>query len=149
MAQRSLSGYHFPLANMPVRRMPCLAIQKICASVYGVPTLWNCGTGGNRLPLVFCTVDPAMTAGTVVHEHLPASNQVFVCRGNRVWDFLSFAPHRSANRRCHQVSFPPGRRNVGSYFGETEAQVEHAPKRQKQETEDHPKQKRLHCRLLG
>jgi hypothetical protein len=29
----SLSLIHFPLANVPVRRMPCLLIQKICASV--------------------------------------------------------------------------------------------------------------------
>src|ERR1043166_7125472 len=47
IVHNSLSLFHFPLANIPVRRSPCFAIQKICASVYCVPVFANCGTGGN------------------------------------------------------------------------------------------------------
>ena len=48
MAHISLSVFHLPLANMPVLRMPWLMTQKICASVYSVPTSGNWGTGGNK-----------------------------------------------------------------------------------------------------
>src|ERR1700694_6115107 len=43
------SESHLPLANMPERRMPCLAAQKICDSVRSVPTTGNSGIGGNKM----------------------------------------------------------------------------------------------------
>src|SRR3974390_1841374 len=41
---------HTPFANIPDRRTPCFAIQKTCASVYSVPFVGRCGTGGNNTP---------------------------------------------------------------------------------------------------
>jgi hypothetical protein len=48
-AHRSWSFAQTPLANMPERRMPCLAAQKICDSVRSVPTTGNSGIGGNKM----------------------------------------------------------------------------------------------------
>src|SRR5215469_8414703 len=44
------SESHSPFANIPDRRTPCFATQKICASVYSVPLVGKCGTGGNNTP---------------------------------------------------------------------------------------------------
>src|SRR6202042_1526431 len=45
------SESHLPFANMPERRMPCLAIQKICASEYCVPAAGRSGIGGYKVSL--------------------------------------------------------------------------------------------------
>ena len=46
IGQSTESASHTPLANMPVRRTPCFATQKICASVYSVPAVGSCGASG-------------------------------------------------------------------------------------------------------
>src|SRR6516164_8941045 len=44
------SESHNPFANIPDRRTPCFATQKICASVYSVPIVGKCGADGNNAP---------------------------------------------------------------------------------------------------
>src|SRR5260370_27725214 len=48
-AHRSWSFAQTPLANMPERRIPCLAAQKICDSVRSVPTTGTSGKVGNEM----------------------------------------------------------------------------------------------------